>query len=228
MPVCCFLPCRKGSERVPRKNIKPFADIPHGLIELKLKQLLATSSIDEIVLSTNDDEILSYGAELRESRIRLHERSEMLSSSETSTDDLVHHAVELIPEADILWTHVTAPFVNSAVYEAIIAAYQAAIESGYDSLMTTTHVQTFLWNEAGPVNYDRAVEKWPRTQTLPRLHEVNSCAFLSHSRNYREYKDRIGKNPMLFSLGKIDGFDIDWPDDFALAEQILHTGLAKI
>src|SRR5690554_2906219 len=99
--VVCFLPCRKGSERVPRKNIKPFADYNFGLIELKLKQLAKAKCIDEIVLSTNDVEIINYAKELALPNLRVHHRNEELSSSLTSTDDLIAHAADLIADGDI-------------------------------------------------------------------------------------------------------------------------------
>ena len=53
--VAFFLPTRKGSERVPNKNTRPFAGIEGGLLENKIKQLLATNQLDEIILSTNDE-----------------------------------------------------------------------------------------------------------------------------------------------------------------------------
>jgi CMP-N-acetylneuraminic acid synthetase len=31
-----FLPCRSGSERVPEKNTKPFAEVEGGLLTIKL------------------------------------------------------------------------------------------------------------------------------------------------------------------------------------------------
>jgi len=112
MNINVFLPCRKGSQRVPKKNIKPFADYKNGLIEIKLNQLINAEKISKIYLSTNDEEILEYASSLNNSKIILHNRVEHLSSSETSTDDLVLHALELIKEGDILWTHVTSPFLD--------------------------------------------------------------------------------------------------------------------
>jgi len=228
MKITAFLPCRKGSERVPRKNIRPFHDHQHGLIEIKLRQLLAADLIAEVVLSTNDEEILEFATSLDSKKLRLHRRVDSLSSSTTSTDELVGHAVELIPEGHILWTHVTSPFVNAAEYAAIVERYGQALGEGYDSLMTTTEIHGFLWNTQGPLNYDRAVEKWPRTQTLEVVHEVNSAAFLNSADNYRRLGDRIGVKPYLYGMDKIQGFDIDWEDDFAIAQVLAQAQLAKI
>ena len=227
MTVTCFLPCRKGSERVPKKNIKPFAGYPFGLIQIKINQLLSSNLIDDIILSTNDDEILDYAKTIKSGKLRLHKRSESLSSSSASTDDLVAHALELIPDSHILWTHVTSPFIAANDYDTIISEYFKSLGNGYDSLMTTSLIHGFLWNEDGPINYDRGIEKWPRTQTLPAIHEVNSGVFLSHSVNYKTFDDRIGENPFLYPLSKIKSFDIDWPNDFSIGECIAAAELVK-
>jgi len=228
MKITVFLPCRKGSQRVPRKNIKPFGKFEHGLIEIKLKHLLNASKIDKVILSTNDEEIIEYAQSLQHEKLQIHKRDEVLSGNTTSTDDLVGHALELIPEGIILWTHVTSPFMDSQLYDDIIEKYQEVLEQGYDSLMTTSLVHGFLWNETEPINYDRTKEKWPRTQTIEPLHEINSAVFLNSADNYSALNDRIGKRPYLYTLGKIEGFDIDWEDDFKIAECILDAGIVQI
>ncbi|MFW8567314.1 cytidylyltransferase domain-containing protein [Orrella sp. 11846] len=223
--VTCFLPCRAGSQRVVRKNIKPFAGYEHGLIQIKLRQLLAAERIDEVVLTTNDADILAYAESLADPRLRMHRRVEALSSSATSTDQLVAHALELIPEGHILWTHVTSPFITAKHYDDVIRAYWEQCEQGYDSLMTTTAIHGFLWQDEQPMNYDRTIEKWPRTQTLAPVHEVNSGAFLAPAGLYRELDDRIGRRPYLYDLDKFTSFDIDWPEDFIIAESLVEKGL---
>jgi CMP-N-acetylneuraminic acid synthetase len=226
--VTCFLPCRAGSQRVARKNIKPFAGFDSGLIQVKLRQLLSVEMIDEVVLSTNDADILAFAESLNEPRLLLHKRVENLASSETSTDQLVAHALELIPDGHILWTHVTSPFITEKHYDEVIRIYFDQLEKGYDSLMTTTAIHSFLWQDEEPMNYDRSAEKWPRTQTLKAVHEVNSGIFLAPSTIYRELDDRIGQRPYLYELNKVTSYDIDWPEDFIIAECIAEKGLAAI
>jgi len=223
----CFLPCRKGSQRIPRKNVKPFAGYKFGLLEIKLQQLLESKLVRRIVLTTDDSEILEFASSLKEHKIQLHERSANLSSSETSTDKLVGHALELIPEGHILWTHVTSPFITAANYDSIIEVYHEKLLSGYDSLMSVTPLRSFLWQQGRPLNYDREVEKWPRTQTLLPVHEVNSGVFLAPSDVYRKHSDRIGSAPFLFEMDSITSHDIDWSADFEIAECLVERGLAK-
>ncbi|WP_300319070.1 acylneuraminate cytidylyltransferase family protein [Idiomarina sp.] len=226
--VSCFLPCRAGSQRVPRKNIKPFAGFEFGLIEIKLKQLLNAQRVDEVVLSTNDEDIIDYAERVEHDKLRIHRRDDSLASSATSTDELVAHALELIPQGHILWTHVTSPFINSARYDDVINSYFNALEAGYDSLMTTTELHAFLWQDGQPINYDRTVEKWPRTQTLTPIHEVNSGAFVASSDVYQQLDDRIGNRPYLHALDKLTAHDIDWPEDFVLAECMVREGLVPL
>lgn len=228
MNLTCFLPCRSGSERVKNKNIRPFAGYEHGLIEIKLKQLSNVDEIDKIILSTNDIEIINFSKSLNLQKLVIHERDNSLCSSKTSTDEIIKLVGGLVKEGHILWTHVTSPFINSEMYSDIINSYEKSLSEGYDSLMTTSEIRSFVWNEEGPINYNREIEKWPRTQTLPILHEVNSGAFLTHSDIYRKNIDRIGNKVKLYPLSKISGHDIDWPEDFVIAESLLNEKLGII
>lgn len=226
--IYCFLPCRKGSERVPKKNIKPFAGYRFGLLEIKLGQLLQCGKFDQIVLSSNDEEVLNYAASLKDSRICIHERTDELSSSKTSTDELIQHAYQLIPKGHILWTHVTSPFVNSNLYIDIVDSYLRSLCDGFDSLFTATELQAFLWQDGRPINYDRTVEKWPRTQTLKPVFEVNSGAFVASASLFKKHNDRIGLKPFVYSTNKFVGHDIDWEEDFRVAEVLLQSGAAHV
>lgn len=226
MSVSCFLPCRKGSERVPRKNIKKFSDFDFGLIEVKLNQLKYCELIDEIVLSTNDEEIIDFASAFDCAKLKIHKREDSLSSSATSTDELVALAEGITSKDHILWTHVTSPFYGAESYSKAIRAYFKALEDGYDSLMSVKAIHGFLWDERKPLNYDRNVEKWPRTQTLNTIYEVDSAVFLLSRSGYQQCNDRIGVNPLLHVTSQLEGFDIDWPDDFALAEAMIASGVA--
>jgi len=81
---------------------------------------------------------------------------------------------------------------------------------------------------AKPINYDRTIEKWPRTQTLKPIHEVNSGIFMAASNLYERFGDRIGKKPYLYSLDKLISHDIDWIEDFVLAECMVREKLVVL
>ena len=218
--ITVFLPCRAGSLRIPNKNTKPFANVEAGLLELKIKQLLKIKSVDKIILSTNDLKAIEI-AENISNKIIIDNRPEELALSSTSTDDLIKYIPNIIRKGHVLWTHTTSPFLTNEIYEDALSKYFKNLKLNLnDSLMTVNKIQTFLWDQEGSFNYDRNIEKWPRTQTIKELYEVNSGIFINSVDNYIRYEDRIGRNPFLMDVEGFSSFDIDWPEDFELAEMI--------
>ena len=226
--LICFLPCRKGSQRVINKNTRQFCNYKFGLTEIKLNQLLSCDKIDKIIVSTDDQSIIDYADSLQSEIIETHRRSSDLSSSLTSTDDVIEHARTLISNGHILWTHVTSPFLSADYYSKIINQYFESIKLGYDSLMTVSSFQSFLWSESGPYNYNTKKEKWPRTQTLETLFEVNSAAFIASVNIYNKFHDRIGKKPFLYTLDHMIAFDIDWQSDFEISQLMLEKKIVSV
>jgi CMP-N-acetylneuraminic acid synthetase len=221
--VTVFLPCRAGSERVPRKNTKAFSGIDGGLLSIKIKQLLEVDEIDNIIVSTNDEEVIKIVKKFS-GKVNIDRRPEHLASSSTSTDDLINYVPKIIPTGHVLWTHVTSPFIGSEHYKFAIKTYLENLENDtFDSLMSVNKIQTFLWDAHGSINYDRNLEKWPRTQTIKKLFEINSGIFLNSISNYINKLDRIGEKPFLFETEGFASFDIDWPDDFKLGELIYKS-----
>jgi CMP-N-acetylneuraminic acid synthetase len=217
--VTVFLPCRSGSQRVPNKNTKTFANVSGGLLSIKINQLINTFNIEKIIVSTDDILVKKIALEFNSEKIIIDSRPDYLASSETSTDDLITYLPKVIESDHIMWTHVTSPFITSKIYfEAINKYFECISSQNFDSLMSVTPLKTFLWNEKAPINYDREIEKWPRTQTLNPVFEINSGFFIANRNIYINQNDRIGNNPLLYKLDKIDSFDIDWPEDFKIAE----------
>lgn len=215
-----FLPCRKGSQRIPSKNTRPFAGIEGGLLRIKLEQLLLVPTIDEIILSSDDEVVLEIGASFEDKRIRPMVRPTQLCLSSTSTDELIDYVPSIIQEpATIIWTHVTSPFLSAATYIDMINKYYDHIDK-YDSLMSVNALRTFIWNNESPLNYNRAEEKWPRTQTLPVYYEVNSGVFIADLSTYINQHDRIGSRVQMYETSKLESLDIDWPEDFEHAEML--------
>lgn len=218
--ITAFLPCRLGSQRVPNKNIRVFAGIKGGLLKIKLDQLCASKEIDNIIVSSNDDRVLDFTSLYKDNRIIIDERPGYLGSNTTTTDELIKYVTSIITQGHVLWTHVTSPFLTETDYEKIINSYFKSLDNGYDSLMTVLKLQGFIWNEKQPISYTRKEVKWPMTQNIKPLYEVDSGVFLSSIDNYKKLGDRIGNNPYLFEQDKSKSIDIDWPEDFNLAERL--------
>ena len=86
--------------------------------------------------------------------------------------------------------------------------------------MTGRPIQEFLWANGQPINYDRNKQRWPRSQTLPRYHAIDSAVFLSTAKIYRQHSDRIGNLPYIMENGWPGSLDINWPDEWWLAEHL--------
>ena len=89
--------------------------------------------------------------------------------------------------------------------------------------MGVTKIQDFIYDKKKPINFNRKNEKWPQTQTLEKLYIVNNTIFLTSKKNYIKYSDRIGKKPLLMEVKNVKSFDIDWPEDFTIAEKIYES-----
>jgi CMP-N-acetylneuraminic acid synthetase len=221
-----FLPCRSFSERVKNKNIKKFSNKKFGLFELKIYQLLKIKKIKNIIVSTNDKKILNYLNLKKFKKIYIDKRSDELSSSSTSTDELIRYVPNIVKSDHILWTHVTSPFFDNKDYDKAIQLYKKNLKKN-DSLMGVTKVQDFIYENNKPLNFNKQKEKWPRTQTLKKLFVVNNAIFITSRKNYISLNDRIGKKPYLHEIEKIKSFDVDWPEDFKVAESIYEKVYKK-
>lgn len=222
--VAFFLPTRKGSERVINKNTKPFAGIEGGLVENKVRQLLETKLIDEIIFSSNDATCIAVAEKYKDSRLKIIERPLELCLSSTNLQDLICY-VPTVTDADhILWGHVTTPLCGADQYDAAITLYLDKLAEGYDSLVGVTELKNFLLNKEGKLINNTTDIPWPRTQDLEALYPINHTMFLAKRMVYTEQKNRIGQKPLLHIMDELHSFDIDWPDDFIIAE-IMYKNL---
>jgi CMP-N-acetylneuraminic acid synthetase len=222
-PYVGFLPCRAGSERVPAKNTRAFAGYGNGLLELKLRQMSAVPELAEIIVSTNDARVLEYStwfARRVDSRVRPLPRPDELGRSSTAMDDFILYIADLVENGVIVWSHVTSPFVRAEDYRSIIHAYEEAVEKGHDSLITVTKLHKFLWDEKGPINYSQDPIKWPRSQDIRPVFEINHAAYVMPFSVMRSARDRIGHRPYFMPIAEDVAMDIDWEDQFVLLERI--------
>ena len=217
-----FLPTRKGSERVKNKNTRTFAGIEGGIVRIKLEQLLAVDRVQKIFVSTNDEETIRVARSLNNQRIKIIPRPEALCLSSTNLEDLINYIPTIVEAEHIIWVHATSPLADESILNHAIDIYEEKVIEGkeFDSMMSVTKVQQFLWSDKlnAPLNYDRSLKKWPRTQDIEPVYDINSAFFINSRENYLRYHDRIGEKPYLAEIDKIHAMDIDWEEDFKMTE----------
>ncbi|UII31659.1 acylneuraminate cytidylyltransferase family protein [Fulvivirga ulvae] len=229
--ITFFLPTRKGSQRVKDKNTKPFSNFSGGILELKLRQLISSQCISQIILSTNDDVSMKIADEINIecNKIKVVRRPDELCLSTTPLVDLIEYVPSITDTEHVIWGHTTTPFITSDDYDRAIEKYFDCLSKGYDSLVSVHPFQNFLIEPDSKqiFNTHQKQSKWPRTQDLPILFEVNHGMFITSCSIYKNKKDRIGSNPYLYEMDRIRSFDIDWEDDFTIAEAIYEKIFRK-
>lgn len=219
--IAFFLPTRKGSERVSNKNTRPFAGIEGGLLENKIKQLMSTKSLDEIILSTNDEICMNIAEKyISDSRLHIIPRPEELCLSSTNLQDLIRYVPTITNADHILWGHVTTPLVGADIYDSAINKYLSGLNAGYDSLVSVKELRNFLLDKTGHLINNNTNLPWPRTQDLEPLYEINHAIFLAKREVYTEMSNRIGEKPLLYIMDELHSKDIDWEEDFVIAEMM--------
>lgn len=52
------------------------------------------------------------------------------------------------------------------------------------------------------------------------LYEINSAVFITPKEIYRVKGDRVGEKPYLYEMNKLTALDVDWEEDFKIAEAV--------
>jgi N-acylneuraminate cytidylyltransferase len=164
---------------------------------------------------------LEIAKSFNDPRLVIVNRPSELCQSTTTVEDLTAYIRTLVDDEHIFWVHATAPFVT---HEVLIKAWEeycdkVVINKANDSLMSVTKVQQFIWSkeERKVINNTCSYSRWPQTQDLTPLYEINHAFYINSKVNYF---DRIGENPLCFELNKVESVDIDWPEDFTFAEEL--------
>lgn len=209
MKVVAFVPIRLNSKRVAGKNTRLLGNKP--LLWYILNTLLSVKKIDEVYVFCSDESIAS----MIPLGVKFLKRPLFLDRDETLGKDIYEEFTKTI-DADIyILAHATSPFIKS---ETIDNALSKVIDEDYDSAFSTEKIQTFTWYKGKPLNYD--LKEIPRTQTIEPVYVETSAFFIFKRDVWKIHKQRIGSKPFYAIVDKMEGIDIDWPEDFALAEII--------
>lgn len=219
------IPARGGSKRISRKNIKPFLGIP--LLIRTIELLEAAEIFDDVVVSTDDDEIsalaISAGAQVP------FRRPAELASDTAATLPVIEHAVRSMDEREV-----RADFVCCVYPTAVLAQpadFRSALstlrQSGLDYVFTATSfpypIQRALRQSA-----DGSCEMfWPehrqsRSQDLePAFHDAGQLYFGCRDA-WLERRPLFGPNSRMLLIPRYRVQDIDTPEDWERAEFIFE------
>ena len=203
--ITAFIPARGGSKGVPNKNIKEFAGKP--LIVHSIEYALNCSQIDEVVVSTDDDNIAEIA---RKAGARIVNRPPELSTDSSTTESAIHHFVNKFnKKPDILvLLQPTSPYRPKRSLENAISHFT---ENEFDSLLSIIPTHRFFWrvkdDQTTFAEYDYLNR--PHRQDLKRediRYMENGSLYIFTRRHFDKTGNRLG--------GKI-GY-VEWPEEYSI------------
>jgi len=208
------------SERVPGKNYRRLCGKP--LFHWILEALNNSKYIEEIIINTDSDLIANDAQQHFE--VTIHKRPAYLQGDMIIANQLIEYDISESDGDFYLQTHSTNPLLTTETINKAIETFFS--QSKHDSLFTVTQLQKRLyWPDGQPINHDPNI--LVRTQDLSVVCEENSCIYIFSKNMFNACKNRIGSNPMLFPINRLEAVDIDDEFDFTIAELLMEKRIAN-
>lgn len=211
MKIVAFLPAKGTSDRIPSKNLKLLNGKP--LFLHTLEKLAACDFIDEVYLDSESDEILNYAPYLN--YIPLKRKAE-LATNKTDGHQMFYNEVSQV-EADIYIQILgTSPFIKPSTIKKGIDVLMEHPE--YDSAVLMKKDKQYLWNDGQPL-YDKF--HVPNSNTLPDMVIESMGLYIVRKETAMTKKMRYGDSVYMLTGDAIETVDVNYPDEFELAEIIM-------
>ncbi len=213
-----FIPLRKGSQSIVSKNIKELGGKP--LFFWVTEAALGCSAIDEIIISTNCETVLSFERHWKNEKLQFFKRSEEFASDEaTSESALIEYFKDNFCETVVL-IQATSPLLRSDHLSEALVSYH---EKKYDSLFSSVPFKRFLWRENGevfePVNYDP--KKRPRRQDFANHVLENGAFYISNYDQLLSQECRLHGKIGTYQMPSETMLELDDEGDWKMVETLL-------
>ena len=215
MNVSAFLPLKGQSERIPAKNTKVLGGKP--LFFHILESLLNAKRVSQVVIDTDSDYIFKLTQESFSS-VQVKMRPDKILGAKVPMSPLLRWNCQYFESEHFIQVHATTPFLKPETIDRAIDQYFSKLGT-HDSLFGVTPYQTrFYDSEFKPINHNPEV--MVPSQDMPPIFEDNSCLYLISKEKFLATDKRIGDNPQLFGISKIESIDLDEKEDFIIAEAV--------
>ncbi len=219
MHTVAIIPARGGSKGLNDKNIYPVAGRP--LLAWTILQALASTSIERVFVSTDDQAIASvakeYGAEVIE-------RPEELSGDKATSESAILHAIEVIerdyhiPIDIIVFLQATSPLRKPGDIDRAVEIF---IREGADSLISVTKADDLtIWEskdgEWKSLNFD--YRNRGMRQDRPTQFIENGSIYIFKPETLTVFGNRIGKKLSAFEMEFWQTWEIDTIEEIDLIE----------
>jgi len=143
--VVGLIPVKGSSDRVKQKNLRDFAG--SSLLEVKLNQLKDTKGFEDLIVSSEDDEVLQIA---KKHGFSIHTRDPKYSTSDVPMSDVYSHIASEVKGDNIAWINVTNPLAESIIYTEAVELYNS-IELFFNSVFKPHFLAKSIVNSRYPL-----------------------------------------------------------------------------
>lgn len=215
-----IITARGGSKRIPRKNIKDFLGRP--IIEYSIKAALESRIFDEVMVSTDDEEIAEI-AKNAGAKVPFM-RSKDTANDFATTADVIAEVLQQYKTNDVEFDYVcciypTAPFLTA---KCLKEAMELLMNGNSDSVVPV--VKFGFPPQRGVIIQDGRVSfKWPefalaRSQDLESMYHDCGQFYCLNIESFEKQKCLVMANTMPYIREEKEVQDIDTMEDWYLAE----------
>ncbi len=220
------IPARGGSKRIPRKNIKSFFGKP--MIAWAIEAAIASGCFDDIIVSTDDDEIAevakAFGATVP------FMRPESLSDDHTGTIPVIKHAIEwyhehVKPVDYVCCIYATAPFLQpSDLNQGLTLVQNNDIDYAFSVTSYAFPIQRALrLSECGRVTMFQPKHFNTRSQDLEEAWHDAGQFYWGRVGAWNNEKPLFSDRSAAIALPRHRVQDIDTPEDWTRGEWLFKA-----
>ena len=217
MKNLCIIPARGGSKRIPRKNIKPFMGKP--IIAYSIENAKATGLFDEIMVSTDDPEIVEIAEQYGASVPFL--RSEKTANDYATLADVLEEVIQMYSERGQLFDNMccilaTSPLLKS---ETISEAFRMLEKSFFTTICPMVAYSYPILRSYSMTEEGEMIMNWPeyakaRSQDLKPAYHDSGTFYWHKIKPWLDGNRRRGGIVISEELVQ----DIDTEQDWKIAE----------
>ena len=210
MKCIAFIPIKKNSTRVKKKNFKILGK--KKLYQYFLDKI-RKCNFDDVYVDSDSNEIKNY---CKKVKIKFIERKKSLSKDTANGNDLLNYHNRLI-KADLYFQlFVTAPLLSVKTINKCIKLLKNSKK--HDSILTSHKIYSWFWFNDKPINYKPKI--LPRSQDAKPIIVETTGLYGIKYKALKELKCRIGKKPYFFNVDKKEALDLDTNDDFKILKKV--------
>ncbi len=217
-----IIPARGGSKRLPRKNILELKGKP--LIEWSIEAGLNSNYIDNVVVSSDDEEILSIAKKSGANTIK---RPNVLANDTATTFDAIRHTIEHVTTNYdyIVLLQPTSPLRNNKHIDEAIELLEQKDANAIISVCEMEHSP--LWANSLDESLsmkgflkDELLNK--RSQDLETFYRLNGAIYICKTQKLLDEKSFFLKEQIYaYIMKQRNSIDIDNDIDFKMAEVLI-------